>query len=195
MAHHDSIEYPQAQHDPSISVFEFTAEELKEIDRHIAKYPDKTSAVMPALWIAQEKYGWLSQGAMQLVADTLGLSFAHVYGVATFYTMYLKENRARHLLEVCTCFSCGVCNGQELYEWTCKYLQANESGVSADGKIYIREAECLGACDTAPVVQVDNRRMRFNVDEAKMKQIVEALRNDEPFEYEPLPLMPPGSAD
>jgi NADH-quinone oxidoreductase subunit E len=171
---HGPIEYPTAQQDDA--VYSFTPEEIVAIQKHVAKYPTRESAVMPALWIAQEKWGWLPQGAIRLVADTLGMSFAQVYGVATFYTMYLKENKGKHLVEVCTCFTCGECGGRELYQATLERLNCNEDGVSADGQYYVREAECLGACDTAPVVQLNNRRMRFNVDEAAMAQILEELK-------------------
>ncbi|MCS6904584.1 MAG: NAD(P)H-dependent oxidoreductase subunit E [Bacteroidia bacterium] len=186
MAHHDFIEYPQPQQDDT--QYEFSAEELAAIQKHIAKYPDKTSAVMPALWIAQEKYGWLPQGAIKLVADTLGLSFAHVYGVATFYTMYLKEYKAKHLVEICTCFSCGECGGEELFAFAKKYLHLDEEGVSPDKLFWVREAECLGACDTAPVVQINNRRMRFNCDEKLFMQIIEDLKAGKEIPFISVPL-------
>lgn len=182
----NSIAYPQPQHDGK--VYEWTAEERALIDKHIAKYPDRKSAVMPSLWIAQEKWGWLPQGAIQLVADTLQMSFAQVWGVATFYTMYLKENKAPNLLEVCTCFACGECGGRELYEETCKKLGVDDHGISADGKLYVREAECLGACDSAPVVQINNRPLRYNVNAAMMEQIVDGLRQGKKFEFESVPL-------
>lgn len=183
---HDFVEYPKAQQDDA--TYEFTAAELAEIDKHIAKYPDKRSAVMPALWIAQEKWGWLPQGAMQLVAKTLDLSYAHVYGVATFYTMYLKERKAKHLVEVCTCFTCGVCGGKELFENTLKKFNANAEGVTPDGEFYFREAECLGACDTPPIIQVDNDVMIFNGDESKMEKALEDLRAGKKIEHEVIPL-------
>ncbi len=185
MADH-KVEYPQKQSDSN--VYEFTAEELALIEKHASKYPSRQSAVMPALWIAQEKWNWLPQGAIQLVADTLGLSFAHVYGVATFYTMYLKENRAKYLLEICTCFTCGVCEGQELYDYAKQYLKVDENGVSADKMFYLREAECLGACDTAPVLQFHNRTIVHKLDKNKLEQIIENARKGELPKYEAVPL-------
>lgn len=180
------VEYPQKQNDDT--VYTFSAEELAEIERHIAKYPTKQSAVMPALWIAQEKWGWLPQGAIQLVADTLGLSFAHVYGVATFYTMYLKEYRAKYLVEICTCFTCGVCGGQEVYEHAKKYLQVDENGVSPDKMFYLREAECLGACDTAPVLQFNNRTIVHKLTNEKFEAMIQDIRNGKMPQYEQIPL-------
>lgn len=184
---HDHIEYPQLQEDSN--VYQFSLEELQEIDKHIAKYPDKKSAVMPALWIAQQKWGWLPQGAIQLVANTIGMSYAQVYGVASFYTMYLKEFKAKNLVEVCTCFTCGVCGGNEVLRYALKATGANEDGVSADGQIYFREAECLGACDTAPVVQINNDVMVFNVDSAKMDKIIAELKAGREIPYETVPMI------
>lgn len=182
----NSISYPQPQDDQT--VYSWTEAEKATLEKHIAKYPEKRSAVMPALWMAQEKWGWLPQGAIQLVADTLGMSFAQVWGVATFYTMYLKEHKAPNLLEVCTCFSCGECGGRELYAAARQKLNVNEDGVSADGKIYLREAECLGACDSATVVQINNRRLRYNVDEAQLEAIISQLREGETFDFQSVPL-------
>jgi NADH-quinone oxidoreductase E subunit len=168
--------------------YTFSNEEIQEIERHVAKYPEKRSAVMPALWIAQEKFGWLSDDAIRLVADTLELPFAHVYGVASFYTMYFKKEVPKHLIEICTCFSCGETGGNEMLDFTKSYLGCDEKGFSADGKIWVRAAECLGACDTAPVCQVSNRRYRHRLNEDKIKEIVAKLRNDEELEYERIPL-------
>jgi NADH-quinone oxidoreductase subunit E len=143
---------------------------------------------MPALWVAQEKWGWLPQKAMQLVADTLDVPYAQVYGVATFYTMYLKENRAPHLVEVCTCFTCGVCDGKAVLDAAMERHQCDENGVSADGQFYFREAECLGACDSAPVAQIDNRRLVFNITEARLEQVLAQLKKGEQLPFESIPL-------
>jgi len=185
MADH-KVEYPTKQEDSNI--YEFTSEELAEIQKHVSKYPDKQSAVMPALWIAQEKWNWLPQGAIQLVADTLQLSYAHVYGVATFYTMYLKENKAKYMLEICTCFSCGECGGYDLMNHAKKSLKLNDEGVSPDKMFFVREAECLGACDTAVVMQVHNRRIIHNLTPNTFDSIVDDLRNGKYPEYVPVPL-------
>lgn len=192
MAHHDSIEYPKIQQDST--EYRFTAEELAEIERHVAKYPTRQSAVMPALWIAQEKYGWLSNGAMQLVADTIGIAFAQVYGVATFYTMYLKESPGKHLVEICTCFTCGECGGRELYEHAKKSLRLDEHGATPDKKVWVREAECLGACDTAPALQIDNDHLIFSATPAQFDRLVADLAADKPVVYEPVPLIPQNTA-
>lgn len=168
--------------------FVFSADELKQIEAHVAKYPEKRSAVMPALWMAQEKFGWLSEGALRLVADTLELPYAHVYGVASFYTMYFKKKVPKHLIEVCTCFSCSITGGPETYEYVRKKIEADENGFGKDGKIWVREAECLGACDTAPMCQVTNRTYVHNLTEEKVDELIEKLSKDESIPFESVPL-------
>lgn len=169
-------------------MYTFTDAEIQEIQKHVAKYPDRNSAIMPALWIAQEKFGWLSAEAMKLVADTLDVAYARVYGVATFYTMYFKKEVPKHLFEVCTCFTCGECGGRETMKFLREYLETDEKGFSKDGQFWVREAECLGACDTAPVAQITNRRYVHNLNEDKVRQTIDKLRSGMELEYEQIPL-------
>ncbi|MFK7969099.1 MAG: NAD(P)H-dependent oxidoreductase subunit E [Bacteroidia bacterium] len=168
--------------------YTFSTEEIAEIKRHIAKYPDRKSAVMPALWIAQEKFGWLSEDAMKLVAKTVDMPYSQVYGVASFYTMYFKKPVPKHLIEVCTCFSCSVVGGPEVLDHLKTSLKVDDNGHAAEGDIWVRAAECLGACDTAPVCQVTNRRYRHKLTTEKADQLVEELRSGKELEYEQIPL-------
>ncbi len=166
----------------------FTDSEIAEIKQHIAKYPDRRSAVMPALWIAQEKFGWLSSEAIKLVATTIDIPYAHVYGVASFYTMYFKEPVPKHLLEVCTCFTCGEIGGNDMLAYLREHIEADERGRSKDGLFWTRSAECLGACDTGPICQVSNRRYVHRLNREKVTEVVEKLRKGEDIPYEPIPL-------
>ncbi len=168
--------------------YTFDEAEVADIKRHVAKYPDRKSAVMPALWIAQEKFGWLSEEAMRLVAETIDMPYAHVYGVASFYTMYFKKPVPKHLIEVCTSFTCSIAGGPEMTAYVKQKIEADERGFGKEGKIWVREAECLGACDTAPMCQVTNRRYLHNLTEAKMDDLIEKLRNDEEIPFESVPL-------
>ena len=168
--------------------YTFSPEEIAEIKRHIDKYPDRKSAVMPALWIAQEKFGWLSEDAMKLVATTIDMPYSQVYGVASFYTMYFKKKVPKHLIEVCTCFSCSVIGGPEMLSYLKEKINADKSGHAADGDIWVRDAECLGACDTAPVAQVTNRRYCHKLTKEKIDQMVDDLRSGKELEYEQVPL-------
>ena len=173
----------------------FTPGEIAEIQKHVAKYPDVKSAIMPALWIAQEKFGWLSLEAMKLVAATLEVPYAHVYGVATFYTMYFKKPVPKHLVEVCTCFSCREVGGPEIYDYLRQKIGADDQGFGEDGKIWVREAECLGACDTAPMCQVTNRRYVHHLTPEKVDGLIAKLQNDEEIPYERIPLSDQSNID
>lgn len=168
--------------------YSFNEAELAEIRRHVSKYPDRHSAIMPALWIAQEKFGWLSKEAMELVASTLDVPYARVYGVATFYTMYFKKQVPKYLFDVCTCFTCGECGGKQVYEHAKKYLNADENGYSADGMFWVREAECLGACDTAPVMQVANKHYVHHLTNERIEQVIEEMRRGTLPQYNRIPL-------
>ena len=168
--------------------YQFTDAELAEIEQHKAKYPSVKSAVMPALWIAQNKWGWLSSGAIQLVAETLQLSYAHVYGVATFYTMYFKKPVPKYVFDVCTCFACGEMGGDEALTAAKAYTKCDANGYSEDGLFYFRAAECLGACDTGPVAQVTNRHYLHQVTPDSIKATIDDLREDKTLSYVQIPL-------
>ena len=168
--------------------YSFTAEEIQEINRHAAKYPDRKSAVMPALWIAQTKFGWLPKEAIQLVADTIDMSFAQVYGVATFYTMYFKKPMPRFVLDICTCFTCGETGGSEVYQHARKYLNCDAEGYSEDRQFFVRQAECLGACDTAPVMQVTNGHYVHRLTNESIEKVIDDMRRGSMPQFVSIPL-------
>jgi NADH-quinone oxidoreductase subunit E len=166
----------------------FSEAELAQVKMHLAKYPDPKSAVMPTLWIAQSRFGWLSKGAIQLVADTLNLSFAHVYGVASFYTMYYKKHVPKYVFDVCTCFACGELGGDETLKAAMEHTKCDKDGYSADGLFFFRHAECLGACDTGPVCQITNGHYVHNLDKDKIIQVIEDLRAGKQASFVSIPL-------
>lgn len=168
--------------------YKFTDAELAEIEKHRAKYPDTKSAIMPALWIAQHRYGWLSKETIKMAADAVGMSFAQAYGVATFYTMYFKKPVPKFVFDICTCFTCGETGGQQVYEHAKKYLSCDANGYSADGMFYVRHAECLGACDTAPVMQVTNRHYAHNLTPEKIEKLIDEMRAGKEMTYQQIPL-------
>ncbi len=167
----------------------WTDDETAQIDVFRAQYPTPDGAVMKALWLAQEKYGWLPPEVMHLVADTLGIPYAKVYGVATFYTQYFKEEKGRFVFDVCTCFSCQVCGGYDMLHYLEDKLGVPKGGTTEDGLFTVQEAECLGACGSAPMLQVTNGPYVHNLTEAKIDALVDALRDgkDLPFESVTLP--------
>ena len=141
----------------------FTDEEMKTVNMHIAKYPTKMSAIMPVLWMIQDKYGWISEDSMQYVGDLLDLPSEHVLGVATFYTMYFKKPRGKFHLQICTNVSCMLCGGDKLFKYVAEKLGIKNNQVTPDGIFSIEEVECLGSCGTAPMMQVNNKEFYENL--------------------------------
>jgi len=127
------------------------------IDREVAKYPPdhRSSAVMAALRLVQESHGWLSTELLDAVADYLGMAPVAVQEVATFYSMYDLEPVGRHKVCVCTNISCLLNGSDRLVEYLEQRLGIKLGETTADGKITLKEVECLGACAGAPMMQVD----------------------------------------
>src|SRR3989339_88589 len=94
---------------------EFSTDELQMIEEIKKKYPEQKAAIMPVLWMAQKKFGWISDEVKNYVAMLLNLSYAHVHGVVSFYTMYFKKPMGKYHLQVCTNISCMLLGGEEIY--------------------------------------------------------------------------------
>jgi NADH-quinone oxidoreductase subunit E len=161
----------------------FTVEELAQIEQYKSRYAEVQAAVMPVLWLAQEKFGYLPPEVVKLVAETLEMPYSHVYGVATFYTQYYKEKVGTHLLDMCTCFSCQVVGGYDMLHHVCEKLGIHEGETTEDGMFTVREAECLGACGSGPMLQVTNGPYVFNLTPEKLDALLESLRAGEMPEF------------
>jgi NADH-quinone oxidoreductase subunit E len=120
----------------------------EEIEGHMANYPDRRSAALPALAAAQRVHGWCSPEAIEQVACVMTLTPAYLESVASFYDMLETEPVGRHSVFVCTNISCSLCGADELYE-------AIRAAADGDGDLNVRAFECLGACDIAPMASVD----------------------------------------
>ncbi|GLZ80720.1 NADH-quinone oxidoreductase subunit E [Actinorhabdospora filicis] len=133
-------------------------EELKAQAREIiARYPDgkSRSALLPMLHLVQAEDGYVSPQGIAFCAEMLGISKAEVNGVATFYTMYKRKPTGDFLVSVCTNTMCDVMGGQIVYDVLSEYLEVGHDETTADGKITLEHAECLAACDNAPVMTVN----------------------------------------
>lgn len=169
--------------------YEFTKEELEKIDKIIAKYPNPQPAVMPVLWMAQDKFGHVEDDVQRLVARTLGLPEAHVHGVATFYTQYYKEKMGKYVLDVCTSFSCQVCGAYDSLKYLEDKLGIKAGETTEDGLFSIQSVECLGACGYAPMMQITNDVYANNLTPEKIDAIIDDLRKDKMPEFESIPLV------
>jgi NADH-quinone oxidoreductase subunit E len=137
-----------AQEIPDPATTPVPAELRAEIEDHIAKYPDRRSAAIPALAAAQRLHGWCSPEAFRQVACVIRLTPAYLVSVASFYDMLDTEPVGHRRVYVCTNISCSLRGGRQL-------LAALDEAIGGDPDVQVRGFECLGACDIAPMVSVD----------------------------------------
>lgn len=134
----------------------FSKSALKEVNDLFARYPRKVHALLPVLHIAQrENDGWLPAGWDAYVAGLCGATVNHVRGVITFYNMFRTRPVGKYHIMVCTCVPCGLCGGAELLEHLEEKLGIFPGQTSADGLFSLEEAQCLAACDKAPLMLVN----------------------------------------
>jgi NADH-quinone oxidoreductase E subunit len=166
---------------PDVDTFEFTPESLDLAGQILARYPEdrKLSALLPLLHLAQKQHGgWLPRAALDYLADFLGQPRIRVYEVASFYDMYNLVPTGRIQVRVCTTTPCWLCGSDDVVK-ACKEALGVDIGEStADGRFFLREFECLGACANAPVLWVDDDFYE-DVDYAKTKAIIDALKRGE----------------
>jgi NADH-quinone oxidoreductase subunit E len=130
----------------------------REVARLVKLYPDRRSAVLPALRIAQAEHaGWLPPEALREVADALDVTPAYCLAVASFYDMLHLEPVGRHLVEVCTNLSCALAGAQAVVDGFAAELGIAPGETTEDGAFTLRAIECAGSCGRAPVVVVDHR--------------------------------------
>jgi NADH-quinone oxidoreductase subunit E len=166
---------------PAGAVEELPRDQVEHFDRElqtlIKRYPPdrKSAAMLPALRLGQEIFGYASPAVQQLAAERLGVSPARAEEVATFYVMFHTKPIGRHLVEVCTNVSCCLTGGDRLFEYLKKKLELANGETTRDGRITLREVECLGSCGTAPAVLVDEE-MYERIDTQKLDQLIGGLK-------------------
>src|SRR6195952_5052429 len=159
-----------------------TAHARLEAREIIARYPVARSALLPMLHLVQSVQGYVTPQGVALCSEELGLTKAEVGAVATFYTMYKRGPTGRHIVSVCTNTLCSVLGGQRIMDALSTDLGVHHDETAADGSITLEHAECLAACDYAPVVTVDYE-FYDQQDVKSARLLVAALRRGE----KPLP--------
>ena len=124
------------------------------IEHHMSLYPDRRSAVLPALRAAQERHGWLSPEAIEQVAAVMRVTPAYLESIASFYDMLELEPVGRHTIYMCTNLSCQLRGARDVLDAMSEATGAPVGGSSADGLFHLRSFECLGACDLAPMASI-----------------------------------------
>jgi NADH-quinone oxidoreductase subunit E len=153
-------------------------ESKQKIDHWIAKYPadKKRSAVTAALLIVQEKNGgWLSDAMLNAVAEYLNLARIEVYEVATFYDMFELKPVGQHKISVCTNVACMLRGADALVAALKTRLGIDLGQTTPDGKFFLREVECMGACVGAPMCQVDDKHYHENLTPDSLVALIDRL--------------------
>jgi NADH-quinone oxidoreductase subunit E len=146
-----------------------------EIEAAAARYPDRRSAIMPALLIAQRVHGHLPPEVVEEVADVLGVERIWVYELATFYTLFHTEPVGRFHLQLCDNVSCLLRGAEALLRHMEARLGIARGGITPDGLFSLTTVECLGACEMAPVMQVGDD-YHGDLNAARVDRLLDALR-------------------
>jgi len=147
--------------------------------RILGSYPDVRSAIMPLLYIASLEHDHVSPDAMREVAALTGVTAAQVESVASFYTMFKREQVGEYLVSVCTSISCFLRGADDVLDAVEQACNTNDGGTSPDGRFTVEHVECIGACGGAVAVQV-NYELVEGVTGAKAQQLIDWLKDTRP---------------
>ncbi|MBI3265353.1 MAG: NADH-quinone oxidoreductase subunit NuoE [Acidobacteria bacterium] len=138
--------------------FTYTEERRARLEEICKRYPPdrRRSAILPALYLVQHQQGYITAAAMRHVAEVIGCTPAEVEDVVSFYTMFYTKPVGRFVLQVCRTLSCALLGAGRVIEELCDKLKVSVGETDASGTFTVLEVECLGACDRAPVVMVDD---------------------------------------
>ena len=170
-------------HDKQPDNFEFNKKNSEEIDIILTRYPkkNKKSAVMPLLYLAQKQNNnWIPLAAMKHIANLLSMPYIKVYEVATFYTMYNLAPVGKHFIQVCTTTPCLIRGADKIVKLCKEKISPNENEISKNGNCSWMEVECLGACVSAPMIQINDDYYE-DLDEKNTSEILESLINGKPL--------------
>jgi NADH-quinone oxidoreductase subunit E len=157
--------------------FAYTAENRARFDEIVLRYPPdrRRSAVLPALYLVQHQQGHITANAMRYVADILGITAADVEDVVSYYTMFFTKPVGRFVLSVCRTLSCALNGAERVTEEIRAALGLKSGETDATGTFTLLEVECLGACDRAPVIMVNDAWQEHQRPE-DVKRLLDDLR-------------------
>jgi len=163
--------------------FKFSIENIKKVEEILKRYPDKNkkSAVMPLLYLAQrQNENWIPLAAMKYIANYLAMPYISVYEVATFYSMYNLSPVGKNFIQVCTTTPCLIRGADKIVKLCREKISPNENEVSKQCNSSWMEVECLGACVSAPMIQINNDYYE-DLDEKSTTEILDSLINNKPL--------------
>ena len=170
-------------HDDQPKDFKFTIENLKKAEEILKRYPEKNkkSAVMPFLYLAQrQNNNWIPLAAMKYIAKFLSMPYISVYEVATFYSMYNLAPVGKYFIQVCTTTPCLIRGANKIVNLCKEKISPNENEISKKGNCSWVEVECLGACVSAPMIQINDDYYE-DLNEKTTIEILDSLLKDKPL--------------
>lgn len=173
--HINSKRAPETQYE-SVVLSDAAEAKAREV---IARYPQKRSAIMPLLYIAQEELGYINQQGVSWVAARLEMPPVQVWEVATFYTMYYKKQVGKYHVQVCRTLPCALSGARKISEFIYKRLNVKPGEVTPDGRWSFEEVECLGSCGTAPMCQINDCFFE-NLTEQRLEELFSRIEREQP---------------
>jgi NADH-quinone oxidoreductase subunit E len=159
-------------------MFKLSEEGIKYVKSELTRYEQKQSAIIRCLYRAQsENGGWVSSEVVAQLSEVMAIPAAQIEEVATFYTMFNQKPVGKFHVQVCCTLTCGMVGARELTDVMMKEAGCNDLGdVSKDGLFTFSKVECLGSCDTAPMLQINREPYTENLNQQKGIQLVKDLR-------------------
>ena len=157
-----------------MTAVEFSRDAKKAMDDILKRYPDKNSAMLPVLHLAQDEFKVLSDDVIEYLSDIIDFSPAYIKGVVTFYKLFNTKPVGKYHIQLCTNISCSLLGSEDILAYLKEKLGLNEGEVSSDGKFSLTTVECLGSCGTAPVMQINDTYYE-NLTKEKVDEILRKL--------------------
>jgi len=170
-------------HDDQPKEFKFSTENIKKVEEILKKYPNKNkkSAVMPLLYLAQKQNeNWIPLAAIKYIANYLAMPYISVYEISTFYSMYNLAPVGKNFIQVCTTTPCLLRGADKIVKLCKEKISPNENEISKKNNSSWMEVECLGACVSAPMIQI-NEDYYEDLDEKSTTEILDSLINNKPL--------------
>ena len=159
----------------------WSEKEQHALEEILKKYPPdrKMSAVLPALYLAQQEKNWLDENDIAAVAEALDISVTHVHSIIGFYTLFRKQSTGRYMVQVCTDLPCALRGAEDFYHRLCQRMGLGpDGGTTEDGLFTVEQVVCLAACDKAPCLQINLEYYEILTDE-QIDEIIARLREAE----------------
>jgi NADH-quinone oxidoreductase subunit E len=156
--------------------YKFSDTSEKRFQKLQTMFPDKRSLILPTLYLVQTDLGFVDSEKMQYIADRIGspIELSHVYGVATFYTMYNKKPVGKYHIQICENISCYIMGNDDITNHLCKKFSIKKGETTPDKKFTVTGVQCLGACGYAPMMQI-NEKYHENLTLEEVDKIINSL--------------------